>query len=62
MLTKKLAKYFKEKNISIKINAVHPGIVNTDIFSNTDNYTRHFRALGRILLKVIIILLSDHSE
>ncbi|XP_014216438.1 retinol dehydrogenase 12 [Copidosoma floridanum] len=49
LFTKSLARLFEEKKLPIRANAVHPGIVATDLFDNS--YLKYLKPVGRLLFK-----------
>uniref|UniRef100_A0ABD2WPW5 Dehydrogenase with different specificities related to short-chain alcohol dehydrogenase n=1 Tax=Trichogramma kaykai TaxID=54128 RepID=A0ABD2WPW5_9HYME len=49
LFTKKLAKLFSEKRLPIQVNAVHPGVVATDLFDYS--YLYYFKPLSKIFFK-----------
>lgn len=48
--TKSLAKSFQENHWPIRVNAVHPGLVGTDLFDHS--YLRYLKFISNILFKV----------
>lgn len=49
--TKHLQNLFKEKQLGIQVYAVHPGIVNTDLFQHSYIYKMKF--LNKYIVKVM---------
>lgn len=60
MFTKKLARELKQLNIPVRVNAVHPGIVNTELFLHDNSYFRFLKFLTDILIKVISLSYIYH--
>lgn len=53
MFTKTIQELFSNKNLPIQSYAVHPGLVNTEIYQHTS--MRHLKILFNILFKVNLV-------
>ncbi|XP_031786708.1 dehydrogenase/reductase SDR family member on chromosome X-like [Nasonia vitripennis] len=49
--TKWYARFFEKECLNIKVHAVHPGIVNTDLFFHDQTYLKYYNYLRNVLLK-----------
>ena len=55
MFTKRLTDLFKDKNLPIITHAVHPGVVNTDLFKNS--FVKYLKLIKDAVFKVGIFII-----